>query len=178
MSSMLSRASAVWSCLSVTGIILELELNLSLSSSRRRAGLQRLLWAEVHQGFCSLWISGWFFFPFLTGHFYVLITVGTAVFLQSPTASRQKLLWLLVLLAGLLFSLLFAGTSWDTEWLSWPSLSVSCSLHTSSCASVVSHNGLDSKLESSVLQMALSLIRKSLMSVESHVGARVCSYIM
>lgn len=55
------------------------------------------------------------FFPVLTGHFYVLITVGTAAFLHLPTASRQKLLWLSVLLAGLLFSLLSAGISWDTE---------------------------------------------------------------
>lgn len=47
-----------------------------------------------------------------------------------------------------------------------------------SCGSVMSCNRLASKLQSSVLQMVSSLIRKALMSAKSHVGARICNSVM
>lgn len=99
-------------------------------------------------------------------------------FLQLPTASGHKLLWSSVLTAARFFSLPFLPASGDADWPSWSRLLASCSLRAFSCGSAVSPNGLASKLESSVLKMVSSLIRKSLMSAESHVGARVCSSVM
>lgn len=162
-----------YGCLSVTGITLQPELNLSLSSSRRSAGPQGLVRADVHQEFCSLWMSGWCVFLF-----WLDISVGTATFPSIAYSIRTQTTLLFSAYSWVILSLPLVPASRDRDWPSWSRLLASCSLHAFSRGSVMSPNTLGSKLESSVLQMVLSLIRKSLMSAKSHVGARVCSSVM
>ena len=160
-------------CLSVTGIMLQLELNLSLSSSRRRAGPSRCTPRVLQPANVRL-----LFFPLLTGRFYGPVTVGTAAFSSIAYNIRTQATLVFSAHSWVIFSVPFALASRDTDWPSWSSLLASCSLHAFSWGSVMCPNGLASKLESSVLQMVSSLIRKSLMSAKSHVGARVCSSVV
>lgn len=173
--SALGLVSVAWfCCLSVTGITLQLE-------PQRTEEL--VLWGSSEQmctkssAICKCQPV----FSLQTGSFCVFTTVLTAAFffffLKFLSASGHKLL------------LVFTACSWlfPPCHLCWcPGTRAdqpgpSC-LWAAPCMLLTvvqsSPNRLASKLESSVLQMALSLIRKSLMSAKSHMGARVCSSVM